>query len=268
MKQVKKVICEKCGQTISKSNYTKHLRRHDLHPETFEISKYKLTHEGLNCQFCGKECKNRNSLCNHERMCKENPNKQLSCFNVKGFTTKGRPAWNRGLTKYDNDIILKSSIKISNKLKGRPKNYTEEQIRNYIYKGFQTKRKNKTLNSSKIEDSIYYNLCYKYGENNVIRHFRNELYPYECDFYITSIKLFIEINFHWTHGGRPFDPFDIKCQEQFNVWKNKAKTSKYYANAIDVWTRRDVIKLHTALKNNLNYIAIFNKAELDILFKN
>lgn len=34
------------------------------------------------CKFCGKECKNNNSLLNHERLCKENPNRQISYFIV------------------------------------------------------------------------------------------------------------------------------------------------------------------------------------------
>lgn len=29
------------------------------------------------CRYCGKECKNANSLRNHERLCKENPNRQI-----------------------------------------------------------------------------------------------------------------------------------------------------------------------------------------------
>lgn len=75
-----KIKCEICGQEISKSNYTKHLRRHNLHPETFEIPTYRVNHEGLECQFCGKICKNDNSLRNHERLCKLNPNRQLTTY--------------------------------------------------------------------------------------------------------------------------------------------------------------------------------------------
>lgn len=37
------------------------------------------------CAFCGRECKNDNSLRNHERLCKENPNKQK---HPKGFLGK------------------------------------------------------------------------------------------------------------------------------------------------------------------------------------
>jgi len=30
----------------------------------------------MKCKFCSKDCKNRNSLINHERLCKKNPNRQ------------------------------------------------------------------------------------------------------------------------------------------------------------------------------------------------
>ena len=32
--------------------------------------------ETYTCQYCGKQCKNQNSLRNHERLCKKNPNRQ------------------------------------------------------------------------------------------------------------------------------------------------------------------------------------------------
>lgn len=104
-KVVLKVICERCGQEISKSNYSKHLRRHENHPETFKDYSYALTHDGLDCQYCGKTCKNRNSLCNHERLCKENPNKQAT--NLTKYFTKGHEAWNKGKTKEtDNRVAI------------------------------------------------------------------------------------------------------------------------------------------------------------------
>ena len=34
----------------------------------------------LYCQYCNKECKNTNSLKNHERVCKHNPNRELTSF--------------------------------------------------------------------------------------------------------------------------------------------------------------------------------------------
>ena len=107
-----KVKCELCGQEISKSNLSKHLRRHQQHPESFKDESYKLTHDGLDCQFCGKTCKNRNSLCNHERLCKENPNKQLVV--IEGFNDKGRVAWNKGLTKEIDTRVSNQSKSLRN----------------------------------------------------------------------------------------------------------------------------------------------------------
>ena len=37
----------------------------------------------MNCKFCGKECKNDNSLRNHQRLCKLNPERQTTCFQDK-----------------------------------------------------------------------------------------------------------------------------------------------------------------------------------------
>lgn len=53
------------------------------------------------CKYCGKTCKNANSLRNHERLCKENPNKQISSFvKFNELKTKGIiNVWNKGLTK-------------------------------------------------------------------------------------------------------------------------------------------------------------------------
>lgn len=70
-----KQACTICGELISLSNMSKHLAKHerDRNLSAKTKKKYSLNHEGLNCQFCGKECKNRNSLCNHERLCKQNP---------------------------------------------------------------------------------------------------------------------------------------------------------------------------------------------------
>lgn len=115
---VVKVKCDLCGQEISKSNISKHMRRHKNHPESFKDYSYALTHDGLSCQFCGKECKNRNSLCNHERLCKENPNRQNTV--IEGFNNFGRTPWNKGLTKETDSRVLKQSKQESISKIGKP----------------------------------------------------------------------------------------------------------------------------------------------------
>lgn len=62
-----------------------------------------------NCSFCGKLCHSKNSLCNHERMCKMNPNKQKS--NLGKFIENGHDAWNKGLTMKTHESVKKARDK-------------------------------------------------------------------------------------------------------------------------------------------------------------
>lgn len=68
--------------------------------------------ETLNCRFCGKECKNKNSLRNHERLCKLNPNR---CNVIRqGFNNLGKKSWNRGLSKETDSRVAKNSLSVRN----------------------------------------------------------------------------------------------------------------------------------------------------------
>lgn len=122
-----------------------------------------------------------------------------------------------------------------------------------------TKRKNGTFNTSCQEDRYYAKLLEIYDTSDIIRQYSDSRYPFKCDFYIKSKDLFIECNFHWTHGGLPYDSSDARCIEQLNQWNILAKQSKYYEAAIITWTIRDVIKRNTALKNKLNYEVLYNE---------
>ena len=93
-------------------------------------------------------------------------------------------------------------------------------------------------------------------------------YPFECDFYIPSLDLFIEINFHWTHGFHPYNPQDPKDLETVKAWEVKAKELNFkgkpkylYKKALEIWTERDVYKRETAKSNYLNYLEFFNEEE-------
>lgn len=76
----------------------------------------------MKCRFCNKECKNKNSLSNHERLCKNNPNRQDS--NLKFL----KQPWNKGLTKETDIRVLLQSKNLSEMYKGKaPKfEWTEE----------------------------------------------------------------------------------------------------------------------------------------------
>lgn len=67
------------------------------------------------CKFCGNHCKNGNSLRNHERLCKLNPERQESSW-VKWNET--HEAWNKGLTKETDERLKKFGEALSAKYKG------------------------------------------------------------------------------------------------------------------------------------------------------
>ena len=130
----------------------------------------------------------------------------------------------------------------------------------------QTKRKNGTFNISKSEEKSYEILCRKYGNENIIRQYKSEKYPFLCDFYVKSLDLYIECNFSWTHGGMFFDENNENCIQKLNVWKEKAKTSRFYENALKTWTIRDIKKLKTAQENKLNYKVFWTLDEFENYF--
>ena len=110
---------------------------------------------------------------------------------------------------------------------------------------------------SKAEDAIYEELCSIYGEENIIRQYKSDVYPFHCDFYIQSEDLYIEYQGSWTHGSMPYRESDTACVQQLQLWKEKAVNSEYYKDAIETWTYRDVIKRETARMYNLNYIELW-----------
>ena len=117
----------------------------------------------------------------------------------------------------------------------------------------------KIINTSKEEIKIYKNLCFIFGCDDVDWQYKSELYPFNCDFYIPSLDLYIEYQGFWTHGGHPFDPNSEEDAYKLNLWKERE-----YRSAIDVWTMRDPLKREIANKNNLNWLEFFDIKE----FKN
>ena len=137
-----------------------------------------------------------------------------------------------------------------------------KEVQDKIYK---TKKKNHTVNSSKIEQNMYIMLVEYFGENDVIHQYKkDDRYPFVCDFYIKSLDLFIELNASWTHGGHWFGT-SLNDQNTLKEWLVKAENSTYYKAAIQTWTIRDVKKKQTAIDNNLNYVVFWKNDLPDFL---
>lgn len=73
-----------------------------------------------------------------------------------------------------------------------------------INKIYYSRKKNGTLNTSKLEEELY--LYIKDRFPSVKRQYKDEKrYPFYCDFYIPELDYFIELNGIWTHGKHPYD---------------------------------------------------------------
>ena len=131
-------------------------------------------------------------------------------------------------------------------------------------KAWETRKKNGTTSSSSFETEFYTFLLSIFSEKDIIRNYKEERYPYHCDFYIVPIDYFIELNIHWSHGKHFFDrnnPEDISIIKK---WEEKATKHKSYKIAIDVWRNKDLKKVECAIKNNLTYIVLWDQTDIDI----
>ena len=133
---------------------------------------------------------------------------------------------------------------------------------------YNTKLLNNSFNISYQEDVCFDLLKEKYAD--CIRQYKSELYPFNCDFYIPSLDLYIEYNGSHYHHYHPFDINDDNDINELNRLKEKAENSNahkngkksQYDNIIYTWTILDSKKRNIAQQNNLNYIEFWNINEV------
>lgn len=131
-------------------------------------------------------------------------------------------------------------------------------------KQWESVKKNKKKISK--EEQLCYNILQEIFPD-VIHDYYSELYPFHCDFYIPSHKLYIEYNGSQFHHFKPFDPKnpdDIKELERLN---NLTNGNDQYAAMINTWTVRDVNKRNIAMQNKLNYKEFYSINELNLWLK-
>lgn len=143
------------------------------------------------------------------------------------------------------------------------KNFLKEHQEEILEKITYSKKQNNSFNVSGQEERVYKLLLTKFNKDDIKRQYKSKLYSFACDFYIKSLDLYIEYNGNWTHGKQSFDKDNLEHQRILEVWKEKAKESKFYRNAIYTWTDLDVRKLETFKRNNLNYKIFWNLKEAE-----
>ena len=133
---------------------------------------------------------------------------------------------------------------------------------------YNTKLLNNSFNISYQEDVCFDLLKEKYSD--CIRQYKSKLYPFNCDFYIPSLDLYIEYNGSHYHHYHPFDINDDNDINELNRLKEKAENSNahkngkksQYDNIIYTWTILDLKKRNIVQQNNLNYIEFWNINEV------
>ena len=131
-------------------------------------------------------------------------------------------------------------------------------------KAHKTAKEKGSFNKSKFEEYVYERLISVYSDVDR-QHYDEELYPYNCDFYIKDIDTWIEIQGMWTHGKHPYDKDNENDNSLLEFWKSK--NNKFYDSAVKVWSISDVEKREIAKRNRLNYLEFFNKKDFDEWFE-
>lgn len=127
-------------------------------------------------------------------------------------------------------------------------------------KRVKTKRLNNSFNTSLVEYRLGVLLKSVFGDDDVLHNYVSDLYPFRCDYYIKSRNMYIELNAHWSHGHHWYTDSDKLVIDD---WQQK---SKYYRNAAQTFSVRDVKKREIARQNSLNYL-VFWESDLSDVYK-
>lgn len=231
---------------------------------------------GCGCRLCGLQSENRKGVHNWSK--EQHEKIQQTClvkYGAKRYLDsdvgrkhmeqiKCQPEFKQKMRKIILSDAVQEKTKQTSLLRyGVPFPTQTKDVQDKIYR---TKKKNHTVNSSKIEIKMYGLLVQRFGQNDVVHHYKQkDKYPFVCDFYIQSLELFIELNASWTHGHHWYDAENVEDVEILRLWQEKAVYSSYYRAAITTWTVRDVKKRQIALQNHLNYLVFWDNDLSDFI---
>ena len=158
------------------------------------------------------------------------------------------------------------------------------QLESIKLKKIETQHKRGTIGKSisSTEQKLYDSICNVYP--NAIQQYTSIFYPYKCDIYIPNVSnelleklnitpsstdtgLYIEYNGFWTHGRHIFDKDNILDCKALDNFVEKGKTMEIYKNAAHIWSVLDPQKRKYTKDNNLNFIELWNKSDIQDFIK-
>lgn len=196
----------------------------------------------LLCQYCKKECKNENSLRNHKRLCKDNPNKQS---HPRG--NLGKIGWNKGLTAETDVRVFANRESLRKQRKQNGSNWT----------GRKHSEKTKDLMSKKASERLSknskYSINFEYAPGIIL----------ESTYEIQTAKILDELNIQWKKVRHGY------------IWDDNGKRRRYvpdfYLPEYDVFLdpkndyliKKDKTKIESAMKINSINVIVLSKDELN-----
>ena len=119
---------------------------------------------------------------------------------------------------------------------------------------------------SRYEAIVYYELVNRFGRDDVYYeygiHPSDKRYPHNCDFYIRSEDLFIELHAHYSHGNHWFDASnheDVNRKNQLLL-----SQSKNSHQAVRVWCDIDLKKRDDAKRSQIKYLVFWDGSTVQV----
>lgn len=223
--------------------------------------------DDLFCKYCGKQCKNLNSLKQHEVRCKKNPSSILVKDNLYEYRLKlqsgDKTVWNKGLTKDTDDRVKAQGETYHNKyVNGEIKIWcaglskeTDDRIKTYSTKISETvsnkiensdwhcqSRKRIEYNDNVFDSDWEFEFVKFLDSHNIkwirkispfIYIYKNSEHKYFPDLYLPDHDLYIEIKGRCTEKDKAkWDQFDKKLDIYF-LKDLKKLDIDYFKNIVD-----------------------------------
>ena len=154
--------CPFCNiKIIGKKKFTFHVNHCSKNPDhkAYNYNRSIKVDVPVLCPFCLKECKNNAGMKNHSKVCRKNPNRDLTYYEKTGISHLSNKGWSKGLTK-------ETDPRVNNMAKALKEGHADGSIET---------RKNFKLSTSQKE-----HLSNIAVENNYAEHFgHRKVYTYK-----------------------------------------------------------------------------------------
>ena len=115
------------------------------------------------------------------------------------------------------------------------------------------------LLKSKAEAVVYLLLVQRFGQGDVFYeygiHPSDKRYPHNCDFYIKSLDLFIELHGHYSHGNHWFDANCLVDNRRLSQLMVSGRRGQLAAKT---WSETDLRKREDARRSNIKYLVFWD----------